>query len=355
MLIVIALGGTLCPCVGISADTVQTKRVLVLSNQAEQASMAALTTLLGAHLQDLNATVSLEVVEYSPRDIFEQVEKARALVQSRGAFSAIWVERSKDEVFLFVSDNANQNVFLQTFEGSEDGWAVECEAVAALVRSALITWLAVEPDTPVNDETETPPADGDKSEAAQPTSDSATGERGDADTAPVSFTAEAGYSPKMVSPGDHVTHNAALTVGVRLFDRVAIGVGASVGSSLKLDVAEHDLYFRNIPVFLRAGWIFHTGMVELGLGAAFVLDVTYLKERTTSRVPDDGHKNNPGLGIWGRIGIRPVRYVSIFASVGCDFFFENIHYMWGESAVLKYGAVQPVAVVGAEVVLGRVR
>jgi hypothetical protein len=356
------------------AELWQAKRILVFSSQSESEQMAVLSELLDAHLQDLDAYVTLEIVEYSPRDIFDQVESARKLVRSRGAFSAIWVERSKEEVFLFVSDNSTHNVFLQTFEGSRDGWEVECEAIVALVRSALITWLAVDPETtavkgsaavasdetdagiaPSSDKKSTPVSDG----VADSASDNVVNVETEVAAPPgdrglLRLTAGVGYAPRMFrSNRSVVTHDVAISAGVRLLNSFFMAAGVRIGPPLDFNVPDptQDIEFRHYPVSLSAGWIYRYRMVELVLGASFLLNITYLKDKEMNRVPSAARWARPGGGVFGRVGVRVLRYFSIFAAVGSDF-FKECSYEWEHATIIGVRDIQPSAMLGVEVISG---
>ncbi len=128
------------------AQAQESKKVVIAADESAAEKMLELSSIMRSHFRDLNAEVYFVAVALPSRDIQAQIETIRELVLAEDAFSAVWVEQNSSEVFLFVSDKMTKKVFLQTFDTAEEAWEIKCETIAALVRSALITWLEVIPN-----------------------------------------------------------------------------------------------------------------------------------------------------------------------------------------------------------------
>lgn len=330
----------------------QAKRVLVITSEAELEQMSSLVSVLSVHFQDLDTEVVLEVVDYPPRDVFEQVSAIKALVQSRGAFSALWVERNKEELFLFVADKTTQKVFLQTFQGSDEGWEAECDTIAALARSALVGWLSVESEQTVEKgSVSKAPSKALEKERAVVTAPAVVVEKEiekkKEDAKPLSFLVATGYNPKLIHHSEPVSHNIHFGIGAVLKERAVVGVAANSGPALKLKVREYNIHFWHMSVYIKSGPVLLiTPRVELGLLCAFVLDISRLVQDAPN-FHDKVNLVHPGLGFYGKARIQLLPHFSAFLEFGTDFFIK--HYSWGEEEVMfRYNVLQPSLVLGFE-------
>ena len=330
-------------------DAWTAKRVLVISSEAELEQMSSLVNVLSIHFQDLETEVVLEVVDYPPRDIFEQVSAVKALVQSRDAFSAIWVERNKEELFLFVADNSTSKVFLQTFQGSDDGWDVECDTIAVLARSALVGWLSVSPEQTTEK--------GLVSDVPEKRTLSTTVKRKirkePPPVKPLSFLVAAGYNPKLIHRQEPLSHSIHIGLGARLKEKAVFEVALHGGPGIRLKVDEDNVRFWHLPVYIKSGPIWMVSpKIELGLVGALVLDIARISG-SQANLKDNANQVHPGLGLYGKAAVRLLPYLSSFIEVGTDFFIMNYDYTWKGKVAFRYKYIQPGLVVGFAFHTGR--
>jgi hypothetical protein len=342
-----------------SLETSTRKKVIVISSEEDVEKMTHLVQVSASHFRDLNAEVSLEVVSWTPRDVVAQVETARRLVAARDAFSAIWVEKSSEEIFLFVSDKTSQKVFVQTFEGSGDDWEAESETIAALVRSALTTWLEVIPKS-VTDEEETGPsgpepvsAFTEKKEFSTSSGRTASSSNGNSSKPAKQETNknpsskpkelligrfDAGFAPRLVHRDEPWTYNGRIGGQFLLFESFTIGFAAQVGSSLPLEIPNDDVRLRHFPLYFELGVWHAFDRVELGASLSAILDIAYLDE---NGAVNDSLRQQPGMGLLFTAGYRVFPIMSISAFVGADFFFKTARYTLDSEPVLLFGPTQP--------------
>ncbi len=332
------------------------KKVLVISSEEDTDEMTHLVQVAASHFRDLNAIVLLEIVSWKPRDVVAQVETARRTAAAHGAFSAIWIEKSSEEIFLFVSDKTSQQVFVQTFRGSGDDWEAECETIAALVRSALITWLEVIPQN-ANENTDTVsdwvPVTGDNDVSPEERRESSQGKRPEAFDAPIPMpqgspkrqraTAigrfEGGFAARMVHRDEPWTYNARLGAQLLLFEIASVGVAAQAGSALTLRIEDDDVRLHHFPFYLEMGIGHAFHRVEFNVSLSAVLDVSYFK--VNDRFREDSTSRRLGMGVLFSAGYRvlPVMCLNLF--VGADFFFKTARYNFQGDPVLLFGPTQP--------------
>lgn len=334
------------------------KKILVVTNESEAAEMKALTEVMAAHFRDLNAETSLQVVPLTPRDLIAQVEIVRQLVRDQAAFSAVWVERSSEEIFLFVSDKFSQKVFVQTFEGGGDGWEMACETIAALVRSALISWLEVIPEArkkpaapPLLPEPPAPRTEPKRLPPKVAVSAAKTIEKSEPRqqiASPLIGRFTLGFATRMIAPDEPWTYNALVDAKMLLFETFTIGAETQIGSALDLNIPDVDVVLRNYPIYLKAGY-FHTfGRFEMEVGVALFLAITYLDNVPGWGKIDATVRGRFGPGIFLQGGMRVLPVLSIVARFGADFFFNTARYIWNDVLVLNYGPTQLILSFGLE-------
>ncbi len=323
-----------------------TKKILIIAKQDGQKRMIELKSVLSAHLRDLDATMDLKVAEQSPQDIVEQVATVRKLVLTNKAFAAIWVARSNEELFLFVADKSSNKVFLRTFPTAENSWAVECDTIAATVRSALISWLEIEPLEPQKTVENTKPK---KEEPKAAVSKNKTVKKHE----PVGFVVGASYHLGIVHPEEPLFHGVHISLGILPLKNLEIDISARFFRPIRMSISEVDIYFRHIPLMVSTTWVWHLYPVDLGVRAGFVLDITYLEGRQVPNSRDDTSLLHPGFSPSLHFRFFLFEYLALFADVGADIFFKPYYYTWKGDSAFHYAPVQPRFSLGLTTVLGK--
>lgn len=308
------------------------KRIILVVSEGQEGQFGELKEVIREHTEDLGAEVEIVGVEQGSSTILERIANIRALLLSNPAFFAIWIERSTSEVFLFVSNRDSDRVFLHTFPIAQSGWAAECDTIAALVRSALITWL----DTPSGSDersNETGVETAVQEQAPQ------------RDTGEFVFYGDAGYSFGLIHP-ETTVHGVDVALAAVLWRFLELRISARFFQSEPLGIEGESLAFHRLPFLISIAARWPIARHELGLRAGLVLDATHLSGDAASDSEDETDLVHPGFSpsVFYRLSIW--RFLYLWMEVGPELYFHRYYYTWNGETVLDYGAVQGRASVG---------
>jgi hypothetical protein len=380
------------------------KYLVLIFAEGNAGQMQQLAKVSASHVQDLGVTVSVRTVSWGPMDSKARAALVRRLVVSHRAFLAVWVEKSGDGMSLFLSDSvSSQNVSVRPFNDSPDEWAVECETLAVLIRSALISRLEFVPKKEKDKAVVAMPQKNFEASAGTDVVDSRkktvsaprlsvsekkakkTSKKPSAPRLSVSEKKAKKTSKKPSAPRPSVsekkakkasekstaarllgrfdlgfaaafihrdtpwTYNAHIGTALLLLETISIGVSTQIGSYLALDIQEETkVVLRHFPIFLTAGIVHGFGKWEPGAALSFVTDIMYL-----DHVGGRGRINGTtralfGMRASGKIGYRVFPFLAVVGFFGANFFFKTSRYLYRKTPVLKYGAAQPFVGVGIE-------
>lgn len=321
--------------------------IMALAGQAAEAS--TLASSVSAYLSDLDARVEVRTVSELSPAFTDQVARARGIAgKEPDVLAVIWVERTADELFIFVSDRASEKVLVQTLPRGPDGWDASCDAIATLVRSALSPWLAEEAPA-----AEPPPASGAAPQPAAPAPPAAAEPSPTAES-PLSLALiiSAAYAPCALDPERGVvSHAAAIGLGLAVGRHFEAGVRGLIAGSTELDVAGEDIRLSRIPFGVSATGLLPLGPVELGLDVAFLVDTVRILGIARSTAPDDTDDTRFGLGAALVLRGRVLDWLALWMRVGTDFFFFDTNYVWNGEERLTYAAFQPGGAAGVAFLL----
>ncbi len=328
------------PWGALSAEGTQNKIILV-AEQDDEERTERLRSSIEAHLSDVRAEVLVHVIERLPSGVPDQVELARRLSNSGDILSVIWIEHVKGELFLFTSNQSSDEVHVQTLPHAADGWDVTCDAIGAMVRSALITWLDVETPPPAKDVPETLEVS-----AAPPPVETLRVQSRD----PVRAVFGAGYSSVVLSRDGPFLSGGELGLGVLLFRYLEIGFSLRLLQQARLEIADEDIFLQRIPLALSAKGLMSFGAIEIGLELGVIVDITRLRGEAASASPDPTDRIYVGgfPAVFARY--RFLDWLALWADAGVDIFRAR-HYTWDDERVLTYAAVQFQFAVGLSMIL----
>ncbi len=319
--------------------------IVIIAPLEAQKEIDPLRSSLVAHLSDLNTQVELQIVNAMPMSVPEQVKAARQATEPDHILAAVWIEKTNDELYIFVSDRGSERILLQTLPHSPDGWDADCDAIATLVRSALVPWLeekpATTPSTP--QVVEGPP---------QPVSSSSVSARDKPTESPVRMGIVFGYalSAQKRAFGPPV-HGARLGLSLRPIEYLEIDVSVIPLQPTEMDTRDADIRLIRIPVELGVTGLWPWEPIELGVRVGLVADFTHVRGIDTSESPDETDIVNIGFVPSVLFRYLPLEWLALWVDAGIYLFGRNRQYAWNDETVSTYGKAQLRLTLGVACIL----
>jgi hypothetical protein len=366
-----------------AAERTSEKRILVVTTAADTEMMVELRDVLSSHFEDLNVKVELSEPRLPHGDTLEQVFSVRELMQSKHAISAVWVDHPGERVFLMGANTGSRKVIMN-FVGSRDSWPVMCDTIAALVSSAVITWLEAPPGEPrqpapvmLSRTAQTPWYPQTVSTWRRPTQPTWsrpvwTGEAQSSKPSKVALNASdkkepleldrgdpkirmdlfSGYHLGSVDPNESISHGVRVGVGLRIYDYMELSLSTRFISPLDLHNQSSYVVFRHLPIDLGIRWLWSYGRFDWGIQTSVVLDLTALEPKNGPIYSTGSRRFHAGFSpsVVGRVHAH--RFLALFVELGADIYFDSDVYKWEDEAVFNYGAVQPYFSLGFAVIMG---
>ena len=327
----------LCACAialattSIRAQETDPAPLILLTATDDADRMEQLASALDAYLSDLEVAVATTARDELPAPGPDQAETARAVAAEHRALAVVWVDGASSELFLFLSRRGAEVVVVHDLPPAEASWDEQCDAIASMIRSGIVSWLGDASAAPA----EEPPDEPAAIEVAPPATPGREPEE------KLRLMASAGYALDVQNTGGTALNGGALGIGVLVLRHLEVGFSARFVERARLDVREAEIHLRRMPLRAHVAGSLGFGRFDTVLEAGVVLDVTRLSGAAADKAPDDTSRVfvgfSPALGARFRIA----DWIAVHAVVGLDLFSSNYEYLWDDSPVLDYGAVQP--------------
>lgn len=372
----------LCICADLKVSN-DSKQIILVADEENVGQMRKLAKVSASHIQDLNATVFVQTVSWDSENTQADWKLIRGMILSNRAFLGVWLKKSDNDTSLFLADATSlKKVSVRPFKNGPGEWEVECETIAVLIRSALISRLELSSKKQKNEavvsvQKKSVPKKNYKSsrEAASPDfrkkSVSVSKQKPVAKKKSASVSKQKplkktkrgsrktsgsrllgrfdlGFAAAFIHKDESWTYNAHIGAALLVLETISIGVSTQIGSSPPLDISGTKIVLRHFPIFATVGIVHGFGKWEPGAAMSFVTDVMYL-DNVSGRGKIDGTTRALfGMRVSGKIGYRVFPFLAVVAFFGGDFFFKTSRYIYQQTPVLRYGAAQAFVGVGVE-------
>jgi hypothetical protein len=298
--------------------------------------MEQLASALDAYLSDLDVRISIITREELPASGPERATTARAAAEEHDALAVVWISDRPAELFLFLSRRGAEVVVVHDLPGAEASWDEQCDAIASMIRSGIVSWIGEASIASPEEPPEEPP----------PTESPLPAPPAEPDRERLRLMAAAGYALDVQNASGTALNGGALGLGVLVASHLEIGFSVRLIERARLDVDQVEIHLRRLPLRAHVGGCLSFGRFDTVLEAGVVIDVTRLTGDAASQAPDDTSRAftgfSPGLGARFRI----TDWIAVHAAGGIDVFSTNYEYLWDNEPVLDYSAVQPWITVG---------
>ncbi len=298
------------------AHEVRPLLVLSVEGDVSPVDLERLTTVLQAHLADLEVDPRALRVGPLPDSLLERIEEVRHVSARAGAVGVVWVDSAPGtEVYLFVLDQGEGRVITRSIAagaGEED----RLQTIALLVEASIGPLVPLrEVNSP--GELRAPPPRAPR--ASAPT-----------------LGLTAGYLAVAVEGDGVLQHgpDAAFELGL---GRLRIGIEVGFGTAVDVPLPQGSAGVERVTARPTAGVRLGAGRLTAHLDGGPTVDVAF------ARAPIDRTTVNAGIGVGAGIDVVVGGPVFVTIRSGADCWITRHDYAaWaGGPRVLQFGRVQP--------------
>ncbi len=323
------------------SPSVDDQTIILLSPSEEKQRIQRLHSVIEAHISDFSANIAIKDIDALPIDMTSQINLARDVARKSGALSLIWIDWSTQDLYLFASEKDTYSILVHDLPHSEGGWEAECDAIAAMVRSALLPWFSQE--KPPSYSLHKPAAK--ESISSQQPANSASSKK-----TPLLVVGLA-YAPSLLDLRKTIAHGGEIDLGLRVWKFLELNTYVRITQSTRMKVEDENISLVRLPLGISATAVWPLKALDLGLRIGLVVDITSVYGIDKSAAPSETDIVHPGLATSVLVRYRVLDWLAIFADIGFDFYFDSHNYKWDDAHVLTYKATQPRLGLGLSLIL----
>lgn len=310
-------------------------RAVILSGNDEVDQLEILRESVSSQLSDYGVEVSVVQVEMDESSVSDSPGFGARIGEETGAGVVIWLGEGR--VFVFARDKDTQNFLTRPWPTSGDSWALQCDAVASMIRAMISPWF------------EEPTHDSGEIEVQQDENPLHTPETVEQDIKTKKqiffrMGAGLGYAPKIMSTSEPYLNGMQINLDFGLGEYIRLEAGVAF-----MQAARNGIYgFYQVPIRIELEGRLPIRKWNIGLGFSYILNMTKVSGSADNGSATDASRNYSGIGTSAVVGYCPKPWFELQFKGGIELYQEsNSYYDGSGNSVFNYPPLQGRFFLGA--------